>query len=152
MVCVNTCVLATAFIVGTIFAMSACRYEGVFQKYERSLTREQAVAYQRITQERLWLYIGGTFLGVVLALLYGMGYGQRTKAVVNGCAFLVIVFAVQYFYYVMMPKNDWMLLHLTNQEQTKNWLEVYRHMSVRWHLGFVVGLVGAFLLGYGIGC
>lgn len=148
MVCINTCILALAFIVGTIFAMSLSKNESIFQKYKRSLTLEQIRAYERITVERLWLYISGTIIGIIIALIFT----QRTKPIINGCIFLVIVFAVQYFYYILMPKSDWMLLHLTNKKQIEYWLKIYRHMSIRWHFGFVVGLVGAFLLGYGIGC
>jgi hypothetical protein len=150
MVCLTNCALGVALIVGTVVASLAWKGDITFQNYLRTLDAKQINALEDISDNRASLYLQGTVLGVILiALLSAIGYKQLSPFT-NGCTFVVIVLLTQYFYYILMPKRDWMLNHLKTQEQIQGWLGVYRHMSLRWHIGLVIGLFGYFLLGRGV--
>ena len=45
------------------------------------------------------------------------------------------------FYYILMPKKDYMLKYLKDKEDIENWWKVYRVMQYHYHLGFVLGLL-----------
>lgn len=150
MVCITNCAIGVAFIIGTIITSLAWKGDPIFQTYLRTLDVKQINALENISQNRAALYLQGTIMGIILvALLSILGYKQLSPFT-NGCTFVAIVLLTQYFYYILMPKSDWMLNHLKTQEQTKAWLGVYRHMSLRWHFGLLIGLVGYFLLGRGV--
>jgi hypothetical protein len=51
-----------------------------------------------------------------------------------------------YFYYILSPKSDWMILHIEGDKQKKAWLSVYRIMQYNYHFGALLGLVGAFFI------
>ena len=42
-----------------------------------------------------------------------------------------------------MPKSDYMLNHLTTQEENKAWLEVYKQMQQKYLIGFILGSLSA---------
>ena len=66
------------------------------------------------------------------------------------CSVAAITLATNYFYYVLSPKSDWMVLHFkknrNQNEDAANWLRVYRGMQVNYHVGLVLGIAGTILL------
>ena len=40
-----------------------------------------------------------------------------------------------------MPKSTYMLNHIDNAEQAKAWLEIYKIMKYRCHLGMLLGII-----------
>lgn len=149
MVCITNCALGAALVGGTIATALVSKQDAVFKEYRSTLNGEQLEALDRIAGYRLSLYIQGTFLGMVLVGLIALFGGKTLSPLTSGCTFVVVVLLTQYFYYILMPKQDWMIRHLRTNEQNEHWLRVYRHMSFRWHMGMLVGLVGFFLLGRG---
>ena len=63
------------------------------------------------------------------------------------CTIVAITFVVSYFYYILHPKSDWMVKHLHSKDQRDAWLQVYRHMQVQCHVGFVLGIIAVFIYG-----
>jgi hypothetical protein len=63
------------------------------------------------------------------------------------CIVASTMFIVQYFYYILYPKSDWILLHLNTDEQKKKWLDIYRVMQRSCHEGVALGIAGAGALG-----
>lgn len=149
MVCITNCALGFALVGATIATALVSKEDPVFKKYHATLEPEQKDALDRIANERMNLYIQGTLVGVVLVVLLWFLGMRELSPFANGCAFVAIVLLAQYFYYILMPKSDWMVKHLNSKVQNEEWLNVYRHMSVRWHGGLLLGLVGFFLLGRG---
>jgi hypothetical protein len=150
MVCITNCAIGAAFIGGTIATALVSKQDTVFQEYHKTLNTQQRDALERISNHRLTLYVQGTILGIILVTLFAIYGGGKMSPLTSGCTFVAIVLLTQYFYYILMPKPDWMIRHLKNKEQNDKWLQVYRHMSLRWHLGLLVGLVGFFILGRGV--
>ena len=61
-----------------------------------------------------------------------------------------ITFTVNYFYYILTPKSEWMILSLEGQDQKEAWLKMYRHMQFNYHVGFLLGIAAVFFLTKGI--
>jgi len=97
----------------------------------------------------------GLFLGFVLAMILlvccrkyflggGRGYGPRSGLL---CMVAAVAFSVNYFYYILSPKSDWMVLHLKSAEETNAWLTVYRTMQYNYHVGLVMGILAVVAFG-----
>lgn len=157
MYCGWTCFIAVMFIISKLLFIFLMDKHSDVKKYEESLNDEQKQAYQKIVSERKNLAVQGYGLGLGLSIGFLVSRHLLTKSKksllntsVSGlCLTVAITFIVQYFYYMLMPKKDWMLQHLKNDEQKEQWLKVYRAYSWNYHLSVVLGLVGAGLLGYG---
>jgi hypothetical protein len=57
-----------------------------------------------------------------------------------------------YFFYTMYPKSKWMLDSIKDQEQTKAWLNMYKHMQLYYHLGFLFGIIAIGVLAFAFKC
>jgi len=53
-------------------------------------------------------------------------------------------------YYMLYPKSAYMVNNLENKDQSSKWLAVYKTMQYKYHVGMILGLVGYFLLSYGL--
>jgi hypothetical protein len=53
---------------------------------------------------------------------------------------------------MLSPKSDWMLNHINNPEQTKLWLQMYRTMSVYYHIGLVLGIIAVGFFAFAFRC
>ena len=147
--CATSCGIAATLLAG----MAYCTYMGnrsaLVKNYMRSLTEEQQQTYAKITEERRGIYLRGFGWGLLLsALLLGVHhqYASMSRAALL-CTVAAITLATNYFYYVLSPKSDWMVLHLTSSEETQAWLNVYRTMQYNYHLGLVLGILAVVAFG-----
>jgi hypothetical protein len=146
--CATSCGIAATLLAG----MAYCTYMGnrsaLVKNYMRSLTEEQQQTYAKITEERRGIYLRGFGWGLLLsALLLGVHhqYASMSRAALL-CTVAAITLATNYFYYVLSPKSDWMVLHFNKTQDASNWLRVYRGMQVNYHVGLVLGIAGTILL------
>ena len=139
---------AFIFIGASIFTTMTCTKCEPFLEYENSLDESQKNVYKNIIKERRNIYIVGTFLGLVLGGIYLYANSYELNNSVNAMVFVGIILTVQYFYYYLMPKSDYMITHMRSADQNKKWLQVYKFMLVRYHLGMLFGLIGFFIVGY----
>ena len=148
--CTTSCGIAAALIAG----MAYCTYMGnrsqLVQDYMRTLTADQQQTYAKIAEERRGIYLRGFGWGLLLsALLLGIHHQYKSLSRTGLlCTVAVITLATNYFYYVLSPKSDWMVLHFNhdNPRDAANWLRVYRGMQVNYHVGLVLGIAGTILL------
>ena len=158
MICGWTCFVATMFIIANLLFTFLMDKHGIVKKYQESLDETQKKMYEEVVNERKNLAMQGYGLGIGLSVgfLIGKHFLTRSKksllnTSISGLCFTVaITFIVQYFYYMLMPKKEWMLNYLKTDEQKEQWLKVYRAFSWNYHLSIAIGLVGAGLLGYGL--
>lgn len=148
MICWTRCIVGLGLLGASIATMLVSKQHRIFQEYERSLNQEQRVILNDITDMRLNIYFQGLAFGLVLATVYLMNV--KTNNWEHACVFLAIALGVNYLWYILSPKRNWMIPHLKTPEQLTNWTRVYRMMQYRWHLGFVLGGIGAFILSWGI--
>jgi hypothetical protein len=146
------------FILANILFTLLMDKHGEVAKYQDSLDEKQKEVYEKIVNERKNIALQGYGLGLGLSVGYLVSRHFMTKrkgsllssSVSSLCLTAAITFIVQYFYYILSPKSDWMLNQLTNEEQKQQWLKVYRAYSWNYHLSMLIGLIGAGLLGYGV--
>ena len=148
--CATSCGIAATLLAG----MAYCTYMGnrsqLVQDYMRTLTADQQQTYAKIAEERRGIYLRGFGWGLLLsALLLGIHHQYATMSRTGLlCTVAAITLATNYFYYMLSPKSDWMVLHFNNNSKTDaaNWLRVYRGMQVNYHVGLVLGIAGTVLL------
>jgi len=149
MVCYTTCALATGFIGSSVALMFNTRQNLLQNQFVSILDEKQKEIYFSIVQERYRAYIIGTILGLILStVFFFLSKQNNLEAKTIICSVILIIGLTQYFYYRLVPKSQWMLNHLTNQDQVDKWLEIYKYMSNRCHTGFAIGLVGYGLLAW----
>ena len=113
-----------------------------------TLDINQKNLYLKVVKERTHIYLGGKFIGLILAILYLLYTKNYTK---NGvCIFVAITFITQLLFYRINPKSTYMLRHLNKKEQVSAWLHIYLYMKRIWVVSIVLAIIAYFLLGMGI--
>tara|TARA_B100001063_G_C16777284_1_gene566658 strand:- start:4290 stop:4796 length:507 start_codon:yes stop_codon:yes gene_type:complete len=148
MVCQTYCIIAGAFICASIFVCFLTDKKALHGSYLDELSRDNQVRYKFIVQERRKIYFQGFALGFILSVasLYLNNRKSKQNRLTNICQVLAISFTVNYFYYILYPKTDYMAKYLETEKQRVAWLRVYKTMQFNYHFGFVLGLVGMFFV------
>lgn len=142
------CLIGSALLGSNIYLMMKSKDSKIFTNFQKLLNDQQKEIHSKVKDERLNLYLQGLVIGLVLAFLFvGM---MKTKSKNNKlCVFVAIALGFNYVYYSLMPKSNYMLLHLDTPEQNAAWLEIYKEMKLRCMLGMIIGFFGYLLLGMG---
>jgi uncharacterized protein YacL len=152
MPCGITCVLAIVIIISKIVMSFSVANDPQIKQYEKQFTPELQAVYKRIAKERLSIYVQGYTLGMVLSVLFILYNTQIAKNPMSVtsmvCLAITISFFVNYFYYSLSPKTDWVLNHISGEKDVKAWLGMYRTMQWHYHSAFMVGLVGVGVLAF----
>ena len=114
-------------------------------KLKKSLDKKQKEIYENLSKERLRLYIQGLILGFVICVLYLYLFKNKVNTC-NLCNCLVITFGVAALYYLIYPKTDYIINYIQDEQQRKLWLDVYRHMQLKYYGGISVGVIIYILL------
>ena len=156
MVCTVSCMISTIFIVGMIYFYNMTNKSEIVKHYKSSLPTDLQQRYDNISEERRRISIHGYILGFILSLFiifYNLQIkGQYLKTPALVCIVMATCFVTNYFYYMLTPKSDWMLNHVSNQQQTRAWLLMYREMSYNYHAGIVLGIVAVGVLAFAFRC
>lgn len=156
MVCSISCSIATAFIIGKIYFYNATTNSQVVQHYREKLPPHLKTLYDKLSNERLMISTYGYVLGFILSLFIIYYNRSLKREKMNNLSLVCIVvstcFLTNYFYYSLAPKSDWMLNHITNGEQSKLWLEMYKKMSYYYHSGLVLGIIAVGFLAFAFRC
>lgn len=152
MCCTVSCGISLVFVIGMIYFYSSTSNSATVKYYKQKMSRDLQIRYENIARERMMISYYGYGLGIIISLLiiyYNTSVKHNklnTSSLV--CTVVASSFMVNYFYYMLSPKSDWMLDHITNKEQIKLWLQVYREMQYNYHLGLVLGIIAVGMLGY----
>ena len=151
MPCALTCSLATIFIICMIYFSNATHQSQISQKYQAQLPPNLQELYKKIAKERLHIYYFGYILGFILTIIiiiYNITANPKQKMTLFTitCLTITVSFITSYFYYILSPKSAWMLDNIKDPEQTKAWLQMYRHMQIYYHVGLVLGIIAVGLI------
>ena len=154
--CGITCGLSSLFIISMVYMNYSMWDSQIMQKYREQLPESIQNTYREIVNERTKINYFGYLLGFILSIVIII-YNTRIAKNKMGnlgmvCLVVAVSFTVNYFYYILSPKSKWMLNEVKTEEQTKAWLEMYRHMQVYYHTGFVLGIIGVGLFAYAFRC
>ena len=145
MVCKISCSISLVFIIGMIYMTYAVNNSHITEKYKQQLPDNLKTTYEKITQERTRIYYQGYILGAAISLLILFYNNKILKKKLSTIPMVCIVtatsFIVNYFYYILSPKSDYMLNHIETKEQNIAWLNMYRGMQVYYHTGLVLGIL-----------
>lgn len=140
MVCYTTCALAVAFIVASLYIMLS---KSNYSDYENVFDKE---ILDKIVKERLKIYMIASIIGIILGVIYVIWKKNKVSTFPLICTAILIFFITQWIVYMVYPKSDYLLNYVTNNEQSKAWLNVYQQMMKKFLIGFLIGLVGYGLL------
>lgn len=146
MPCGISCSLSAIFIIAMIYMNYSMLNSQIMQKYQRQLPENLQSVYREIVNERTKIYYFGYFLGFILSIVIILFNTKLGKIKIPNygvvCTVVAVSFSVNYFYYILSPKSNWMLKEIKTEDQTKAWLEMYRHMQMYYHTGFALGIIG----------
>jgi hypothetical protein len=156
MICKTSCLIAIMFITGNIFFTLNIEKYSIIKDYLKVLNSDQITRYRKIVEERKQISLHGYLIGLVCSLCIILINYYYLKQKFNNISILCLTgattFIIHYFYYILSPKSDWMLNHLTNTKQNKHWLKVYRTMQYTYHSGMLIGIASVMLLSYSFKC
>jgi hypothetical protein len=130
-------------------ALTICDVPDQNTPFYQSLTFQQKYIYQNIKKERLKISLQAFVAGLIMgSIMYILNAEDKVNRVGLGCIFLATAFTTQCFWYTIAPKRDWMVR--APKRQTYAWKKVYRRHQHRYCTSLVVGMIGYFLVGYGL--
>ena len=152
MVCAISCAIAFVLIVANVYCCSLGSKNQVIKDLIAKLSPENQERYRNIAIERRKIYFTGLFLGFILSMLLIMccrSYFLTSNGSRGGllCMVGAVTLSVNYFYYILARKTDWMVLHLQSPEEKEAWLKVYRTMQYNYHMGLVLGILAVIAIG-----
>lgn len=150
MLCGTSCFVAVVFLIANLYVtFTADKTSGKDALYN-TLDKNDIVRYEAIVKERRNIYLQGYGLGILIALvLLSLMDRRKMGKMALVCFAGGITLTVNYLYYMLKPKSDYMVLHLNKEDQRQAWLNINRHMQVKYHLGLVLGILAAMLLVHG---
>ena len=150
MICKVSCSISIVFFVATIYLQMKMPIKSK-KNYYNLLNDTQKNKLDEIRKDRMKLYFEGFTLGFVISIILILSnynyFSMKFSHYYIMCFVTAIMFITQYFYYILSPKKDYMILHLKTDEQKKAWLEIYKHMQYNYHFGLVLGIISIAIFG-----
>jgi len=149
MKCLPLCYIGIAFLVANVVMTIACDKGAQKHAFYDTLTPELVAKYEGIIEERRRIYFTGYAYGLVLAFVV-VAYAKKTKKLGTSggiCVMAGVTLLTNYFYYILTPKTDYMVIHLETDDQRVQWQNIYRTMQVKYHSGLLLGIVAAGFFG-----
>lgn len=156
-ICYKTYYFTLIFLISEILILLFLRFNNKTKNFVDVLDIEKRNIYNKITNERMMIYIKSIFLGLIISLIYMFlipkdifikpkNYSKSFIIAIS----LIIFYLTTYFSYILHPKTDYMVLHLDSEVQKLEWVKVYKYMQFYYHLSFVIGFIGVSILYTGI--
>lgn len=157
MLCGITCSIGLMFLIANLYVTFTADKTKQKQDFYNTLTKDKIEKYEGIINERRSIYLKGYGLGLILAFislyLYEKFSGNDKRKGLNKICFIGgITLLVNYFYYMLSPKTDYMILHLNDEVQRKQWLNINKTMQFNYHIGLLLGILASMVLAYSVKC
>jgi len=149
---ITTCAIGVIFIIAMFVTAFSCRVRKENKEFINSLTNEQLRKYENIKAQRWNIFINASIAGMLFGVIGVFVYTQnyRSNPLTAACLFTSIAFTVQYFWYILSPKDDWMITTLNTEFQRKEWKDTYQAYQRAYHAGLIFGIIGYFIYGYSL--
>ena len=157
MLCGITCSIGLMFLIANLYVTFTADKIKQKEDFYNTLTQDKIERYEGIINERRTIYLKGYGLGLILAfislfLYEKFGWNDKKKGLNKVCFIGGITLLVNYFYYMLSPKTDYMILHLNEENQRKEWLKINKTMQFKYHIGLLLGIVASMVLAYAVKC
>jgi len=151
MPCCISCAISCIFLIGMIYFYNATDKSDIVNNYKATLPIDLQQRYEKIIEERKRISYQGYGLGLLLSLVI-LYFSRKMNTISLVCTVMATAFLTNYFYYMLSPKSDWMLNHVTDKDQVHAWLLMYRAMSYNYHLGIVFGIIAVGIFAFAFRC
>lgn len=145
-ICPKYCGIAIVFLVGMIYMTFAIDKCSITKNFIKSLNDAQAEKYRSIVAERRHIYLSGYLFGLALSAIIIVGMMKNITKFQMLCLTGSITFLTVYFYYILSPKQDLMVVYLNDRSQRYEWQKIYKKMQFNYHVGLLLGIIAALLL------
>ena len=145
------CILAIVMLIANFYLVFTADKCANKERFYATLSPELISRYESIIQERREIYMKGFGVGLMLSAV-AMYMCKARKPMHMGCMAGAITLITTYFFYIIHPKSDYMILHLNHEKQRNAWLNIYRDMQYKYHIGLVLGILSVMIGGYSICC
>lgn len=145
-ICPKYCSVAIVFFIGMIYMSFAIDKCALTRNFMNSLSESQIERYKLIVSERRNIYLSGYLLGLALSAIVIVGMAETLNKMQMICLTGSITFLTSYFYYILSPKQDLMVLYLDNRSQRYEWQKIYKKMQFNYHVGLLLGIIAAVLI------
>lgn len=135
------CQLSALVSIGLFSASFACSTSSDPERLQDVLTDKQYDLYEKIIMERTILYLYGLLLGIVVSSIVS-SYLVFDNVFHDVAFFVGVAWAVAVFYYLIVPKKNYILPHL-NESQARVWHDVYVSMKHNYLMGGLLGMLAA---------
>jgi hypothetical protein len=140
-------ILAVSFICATLATTLVSN--NIKDDLVKQLTDKEIVVYKEIVNERRNIYFMGLGLGIILSIIYILLINKTKSSIwLKITCGVAITMVVNYFFYMLYPKKQYMLQHLDKKSENIAWLKIYKTMQFRYHLAFLLGLIGSGFICY----
>lgn len=144
--CPKYCGVAVVFIIAMVYMAFSVDKSSVSKNFTNTLNEYQLVKYKSIISERRGIYFTGYLLGLLISAITVFIMFQKLKTLDILCITGAITFLTSYFYYILSPKQDLIVLQLENKKQREEWAKVYKTMQFNYHIGLLLGIAAAIML------
>ncbi len=147
-----TCSLAVVFLVANLYMTFTADQVDAKRKLYAALTPQELKEYEHIIVARRRIYLEGYLVGLILSfMILVMNVWQRVPLgrLSIACTVGAVTLITNYFYYMLSPKPDLLVVHLAEPRKRELWQQVYRRMQVKYHVGLLLGIVAAMLFAGG---
>lgn len=154
--CSTSFTIAIVFIIASIYLSANVDKSNLSNTFLSTLTTQQQEKYKKITENRKKIYFSGYGLGFIISIIIIIfqtvflpksSYLKLTNKYQMASFIAGTTLLITYFYYILSPKQDYMVMHLENKEQKKEWLNIYKKMQFNYHTGLALGIIGMFFFG-----
>jgi len=147
--CLPLCCVGIAFLVANLVVTFVSDKGSQKAAFYKTLTPSLVTKYEGIVAERRRIYLCGYVYGLLLAFALVTYARKLEKIGTSGgvCVMAGITLLTNYFYYILSPKSDSMVIHLEKEDQRVEWQKIYRTMQVKYHSGLLLGVVAAGFFG-----
>jgi len=106
-----------------------------------SLSTEQKDKFAAIVKERTHIFKIASLVScmITLAVLYNLK-GKRFSFNKQVCIFIVSFVFLMSLIYMTYPKSDYMIRHLSSQEQRDAWVNMKTNMGLKKYFGLGIGI------------
>tara|TARA_B100001094_G_scaffold283080_1_gene295583 strand:+ start:1983 stop:2426 length:444 start_codon:yes stop_codon:yes gene_type:complete len=140
---INYCLVGLTLLFSSIWMHIMKKDNEVFQKFNKILDNEQKNKYSKIVTERLFIYVTGMIIGLLIGYYYYI-HNREKKYIL--CKILIIIYSIKLGFYYFFPKSPLMLYSLKSKEQTDAWADIYSEMKNRWIKSLFLGFISYLFL------
>ena len=140
-----SCLIGFSLLLSSFYMSYMKKDNEIFIKFYSLLNGDQKEIYDSIVRERLIIYISGSLLGIISAILF---YRNNKSEKYILCKSLFLLYFIKLGFYYMYPKSPLMLYSLSSKEQTDAWADIYSEMKNRWKLSIFLGFISYLIIGF----